>query len=375
MMATKHASFYPRLQRTLTEPEKAYVYAWFTQGGRVFKDAVVVAEVTAPEPLDNSTKFRLYDNGRGADKDPDDGKYSGYFSTFSGKGKYLVRVHVQTQNTTRLGFPRRPHAAIGLGLGSSLNAPSGDRDEDVQEPVPVHSLVKQCGFFSVTTDIFYWQLPPAYVSDLRVTATVPKPNGTLLVQLTWTWPGAHMHIGNASGVIIRASEDKDQLLKNFDNQTQITSVVEGNLDPLPPGSKHVVTIALPSTFASLGGDGEYRWSASIAIRVMNSYGLSSTTSWVVDVSHTALGIETWVTATTGAEETVTTETAAPKDKKDSESSAWFPLMCVGIIILLVAAVLLAAYITAIRKGMDAPNELLTGEASKSQEEPLTKTVG
>ncbi|XP_077547785.1 uncharacterized protein LOC144160039 [Haemaphysalis longicornis] len=252
----------------LTEPEEAIVYATFTQGDRVFKDAVVVAEVSAPEPLDNSTKFRLYDNGR--------------------------------------------------GLGSSLNAPSGDRDEDVQEPVPVHSLVKQCGFFSVTTDIFYWQLPPAYVSDLRVTATVPKPNGTLLVQLTWTWPGAHMHIGNASGVTIRASQDLDQLQKNFDNQTEITSanVVEGNLDPLPPGSKHVITIALPATFASPQSDGEYSWSALIALRVTNSYGRSSKTSYIVDASYTPQGIETWVTATTGAGVTVTTEKAAPTENEE-----------------------------------------------------------
>lgn len=286
---------------------------------------------------------------------------------------------MQTQSATRLGHPTRSHTSALLGLGTSLKAASGDPEKDVQKPVPVLSLVKECGFFSVSGDVFYWKVPPAYVSDLRATTFVPKLNGTLLVQLTWTWPGAHMLTGIASGVTIRASEDKDQLLKNFDNQTEITraDVVEGNLDPLPPGSKHVVTIALPSTFASLEGDGEYRWSASIAIRVTNSYGLSSKTSWVVDVSHTPQGIETWVTATTGAGVTVTTETATPADKEDSESSAWFPVMGVGIIILLVGVALLAAYLTAIRKGMEenARNDVLTGETSKSQEEPLTKTVG
>lgn len=49
------------------DPMDSILYASVTKGGKLFMDAVVYAEVIPQKFPQNSTKFRLYDNGEGTE--------------------------------------------------------------------------------------------------------------------------------------------------------------------------------------------------------------------------------------------------------------------------------------------------------------------
>ncbi|XP_077547790.1 calcium-activated chloride channel regulator 3A-1-like [Haemaphysalis longicornis] len=286
--------------------DEAVVYAKVTKGSRVLLDAVVYAMVTGPnQPY--KTTFRLYDNGEVPDNQADDGTYSGYFSNFTGKGRYTVTAQVTNQNTTRLGDPAAGSGSFfteamfapPTSLAPSLYAASEDPLEDddsivlypnalasrvtttaAAEPVGPFQRVVSGGSFQVTEDIRVTQVPPKEISDLAVADVRPGPNGTLLVQLTWTWPGAHLNSGTASSVEIRASKERAMLKSSFESGTPITesNVLEGNFNPLPPGTKHVVTLSLPEEFSSPQSNGDSNWNVYFAGRVSNSDGLKSTSN-------------------------------------------------------------------------------------------------
>ncbi|KAH9363849.1 hypothetical protein HPB48_020875 [Haemaphysalis longicornis] len=381
------------------QPNEAIVYAKVTKGKQVVLNAVVHAEVTGPKVRGQPHKstFLLLDDGRVPDNHADDGTYSGYFTKFIGKGRYAVSAHVSNQNGTRLAdplggsgsffstpmltlttgcsFPNLTHASNTF-LVASLDAASEYPIDDfivvntttedtnsttpgVSQPVDDFQRVASGGSFQVTEDIVENQVPPGEIRDLTVVDVQPGSNGTLLVQLSWTWPGAHLTAGKASAVRIRASEDYPRLKSSFDNQTEITNanVVVGNLDPLPSGARHVVTVALPAIFATPRSDGESNWSAYLAARVINSDGLSSYTSNIAVASYTPPPITTTVATTTTTPATTTatpattatgaSATDAPNTggfvtgKKDSQSSGVVPSLWAWILIAVAAAVVIA----------------------------------
>ncbi|XP_077546668.1 calcium-activated chloride channel regulator 2-like isoform X1 [Haemaphysalis longicornis] len=437
------------------------VLARVTKGKQVVLKAPVYATVTGPEVngLPHKSTFRLYDDGKVPDVHRNDGWYSGFFMGYAGHGTYYVSVSVSKDPRTRLSpcwdgsgsswdgtestyggvTIRVSDVPIPGGAPSHhidkfplVNTTSEDEDTDTVEGSDLldnFTRTVYVGQIEVTSDIYDEDLPPGPIRDLKVADVQPGSNGMLLVQLTWTWPGAHLITGMASSVTIRASQDFTGLTSNFDNQTAITSanVVAGNLDPLPARTTHVVTIALPATFTSLQSDGHDDCTAQIAIRVTNSYGRSSDTSNVVCAWYADRPVETGVTVKTETEmtvtsqtgvtvttetdvtvtsqtgvtaptetandrnsnrPTVTTETATSStvkihttkkvfaDEEDSESSAWFVLISVCIVILVLAAVLLALYITAVKKRIEenTRDDLLTEKSSKSQAETATETV-
>ncbi|XP_077544752.1 calcium-activated chloride channel regulator 1-like [Haemaphysalis longicornis] len=312
---------------------EAIVYAKVTKGKQVVLNAVVHAEVTGPnvDGKPHKSTFRLYDDGRVPDNHADDGTYSGYFTKFIGKGRYSVSAHVSNQNGTRLADPSGGSgsffstAMLTLTTEASLDAASAYPMDDfiivntttedtnsttpgVSQPVDDFQRVASGGSFQVTEDIVENQVPPGEIRDLTVTDVQPGSNGTLLVQLTWTWPGAHLTAGKVSAIKFRASKEYTTLKSSFDNQTEITNanVVFGSLDPLPSGTRHVVTVALPAIFATPRSDGESNWSVYIAARVTNSDGLSSDTSNIAVASYTPPPVTTTVATTTTTPATTTT---------------------------------------------------------------------
>lgn len=312
------------------QPDEAVVYATVTKGSRVLLDAVVYAVVTGPnQPY--KTRFRLYDNGEVPDTQADDGTYSGYFSNFTGKGRYAVTAQVTNQNTTRLGDPAAGSGSFftkamftpPTSLATSLYAASEDPMEDddsivlypnafashstttgVEQPVGPFQRVVSGGSFQVTEDIRAWQVPPKNISDLAVADVRLGPNDTLLVQLTWTWPGAHLSSGTAASVEMRASKERAMLKSSFESGTPITesNVVEGNLNPRPPGTKHIVTLSLPAEFSSPQSNGDSNWNVYLAARVSNSGGLKSTSN----IAYASF-IPELVPTTVDTSETTTTE--------------------------------------------------------------------
>uniref|UniRef100_A0A6M2CHG6 Putative calcium activated chlorine channel n=1 Tax=Rhipicephalus microplus TaxID=6941 RepID=A0A6M2CHG6_RHIMP len=315
-------------------PDGAVIYAVVTKGTKVVLDAVVFATVYRPKKLNEShtVTIPLYDNGQDPDIKANDGTYSGYFVQFTGKGRYAVTAHVSQQKTTRLAEPPSGSGSFfSTALFSASTAPTMMTAEgttaalELQSEYPISDFemvdstgqatnatgeeavdpferVASGGSFQVTTDLEQKQVPPGDIRDLTVIEVRPGVNNSMVVELTWTWPGAHLTLGNASGVDIRASRKFGELSSAFDKQTNVTDadVVQGNLDPLPPGSKHTVAVYLPRILFTLRSDGASVWSGYLAARVANADGLYSKTSNIVQVFHVSPPVTTTVATTTVA---------------------------------------------------------------------------
>ncbi|XP_077495987.1 calcium-activated chloride channel regulator 1-like [Amblyomma americanum] len=285
------------------------------KGKKLVLNADVTAEVTRPKQAPK-VHVQLNDEGRDPDVQANDGTYSGYFTAFVGKGRYTVTAHVSSHQKARL-VDHKPGSGSTFTITTllaSAQGPDADADYDYTvddfivanttaeeenaassggQEVDPFQRVASGGSFQVTEEILEEQVPPGDIRYLAVTATRPGEKDTLLVTLTWTWPGAHLTSGNASSIEIRASREHTKLNSGFENQVEITkdNVVQGNLDPLPSGSKHQVTLSLPRAFATPRPDGAADWSAYLAARVVNSHGLKSKTSNIVPVSYTLSPVE------------------------------------------------------------------------------------
>ncbi|KAL1420445.1 hypothetical protein MTO96_024269 [Rhipicephalus appendiculatus] len=289
----------------VSKPDEAIIYADVNKGRKAVLDATVVAEVTGPNEPHKST-VQLRDDGRGAiqvyaDVQANDGTYSGYFDEFTGKGRYAVTAHVSSDNRTRVSDPKV--ASGSVYSNTMFPEPSGSSEADTEadheysvddfedddstakvanqtstsvEPAGAFQRVAAGGSFQVTEEIVQSQVPPGDIGDLTVVEVRPGANDTLEAQLLWTWPGAHLMSGNASAVEIRASKDDAKLDSDFEKQEQITmtDVVEGNLDPLPAGSKHKVTFAFATKWATRRPDGAFDWKIFLAARAANSDGMN-----------------------------------------------------------------------------------------------------
>ncbi|XP_077496356.1 uncharacterized protein LOC144107231 [Amblyomma americanum] len=296
-------------------------------------------------------------------------------------------VEVSNQNSTRLAYalsgsdsflaPSFLHATTGAAPGTSFE-PVSDFPElatgypismfeivdDPSDDITDHSTgtaaetmedfqaVADCGSFFVMKDITVNQVPPGK-NWLIKSHAIP---GTFLVQLTWTWPGARLSHGKVSAVVIRAAKFYDDLWDDFENQAEITkaNVVEGNLDPKPPGAKHNVTLSIPRTFCSFQPFEHLDWHFWLAVQVSNSDGLTGT-SFPVSVDcgpppvTTTLAATTKATATRAPTSKVTTtqaEDAAKESIRESDFVAspffWVALSCVAAGIVIVIAVVVSA---------------------------------
>ncbi|KAK8758494.1 hypothetical protein V5799_003873 [Amblyomma americanum] len=165
-----------------------------------------------------------------------------------------------------------------------------------------------------------------------------------------------LHVTTVSAVVIRAAKFYDDLKNDFENQAEITeaNVVEGNLDPKPPGAKENVTLAIPRTFCSFEQYDPLHWHFHLAVQVSNSDGLTSTSN-VVGTSCGPPPVITTVAPTTKATPTraptskVTTtqaEDAAKESIRESDFVAspffWVGLSCIAAAIVIVIAVAVSA---------------------------------
>ncbi|XP_077496563.1 calcium-activated chloride channel regulator 3A-1-like [Amblyomma americanum] len=200
-------------------PVLAKIYADVTKGSKVVLDAEVFAEVIGPIPPHKST-VRLHDDGHDPDVHRNDGTYSGYFTGFTGPGRYSVMCHVSSQNTTRLSYPACGSGSSFATMELSPSDGSGPLPtaeylfsdfalaDNSAEATNAASLAGEAvgplqrsataGAFRVTTNLIEKDVPPGDIRDLSVTEVRRGANDTFLAQLTWTWPGAHLTNGQAS---------------------------------------------------------------------------------------------------------------------------------------------------------------------------------
>lgn len=356
----------------------AVIYAKVTKGKKVVLDAVVFATVYRPKMANepHTVTLPLHDDGRDPDIHANDGTYSGYFVQFTGKGRYAVTAHVSRQKTTRLADPRSgsgsffstalfaasttlrtteteiqagviaPASEYPITAFELVNSTAKATNTTGEEVVEPFERVASGGSFQVTVDIVEKQVPPGDIRDLTLTGVRPAANDSLVVELTWTWPGAHLTYGNASAVEIRVGKEYAKLSSAFEKQTKITTadVVQGNLDPLPPGSKHTVTVSLPRILSTRRPDGALDWSAYLAARVTNAEGLHSKTSNIVQVSHNSPPVTTTVATTTTH---VLTTVPSLTGKQANQSSSFAVSDWVWILIGCVAAAIVVGALLAI----------------------------
>ncbi|XP_077495939.1 calcium-activated chloride channel regulator 3A-1-like [Amblyomma americanum] len=327
-------------------PDTAVVYAKVTKGKKVVLNAAVLAEVYGPNIPHEST-LELHDDGRDPDNHADDGTYSGYFTKFTGKGRYVVKAHISHQKTTQLDYAvggsgcgfdsvllseAAAPSATGLNSASEFNLDdflvvnatgvAASANKTGVEALEPFQRVASGGSFQVTANILENQVPPGDIRDLAAAHVRPGENDTLLVQLTWTWRGAHLTHGNASSVEIRAGKDYVKIQSDFESQIKITkdNMIEGNLDPLPSGALHDVVLSLPNVFATRQ-DGGLRWEAYLAARSTNYDGLKSNTSNVVQLLHTSSPATTTVASTTEVNTPVVTTVGMSTTKEAAVTEA------------------------------------------------------
>ncbi|XP_070397187.1 calcium-activated chloride channel regulator 1-like isoform X2 [Dermacentor albipictus] len=267
------------------QPEDAIIFVDLSKGSHVVLDANVTVVVRNTQRL--SCPARLRDDGKGPDIMADDGTYSGFFTQFTGEGRYAIWAYIYGDNKTshayrRPGFP--PDAKIWDGEGPLppsvpvVLAPDNYTFKDTllgeREPTAPFQRVAYGSYFKVTRDLWQTDVPPGQIRDLKAVDGYVEIDRTAVLRLTWTWPGARMTHGLAAGVEIRGDTSRDNLERDFDSQELLSNVVKGNLDPLPPGSKHDVSIALPRDWeTTTPDDSAFKLTAYVAARVINADGL------------------------------------------------------------------------------------------------------
>nr|XP_050031667.1 calcium-activated chloride channel regulator 1-like [Dermacentor andersoni] len=279
------------VENNVTQPEDAIIFVDLGKGGHVVLDANITAVVRNPQGL--SCPVRLRDNGKDPDILANDGSYSGYFTQFTGKGRYAILVYVYGNNKTShayrtQGFPPNiiPILPWDEEESPATQEPIMELIEDSDDytfkdtllgerkPTNPFQRVAAGAYLKVTSDLRQADVPPGQMSDLKAVEGYVDIDRTPVVRLTWTWPGAHMTHGKAAEVEIRGSTNKENLERDFDSQEHLSTVVKGNLDPLPGGSKQDVMIALPREWGmTTPGDRGYKLEAYLAARVINADGL------------------------------------------------------------------------------------------------------
>ncbi|XP_075560532.1 uncharacterized protein LOC142592757 isoform X3 [Dermacentor variabilis] len=178
---------------------------------------------------------------------------------------------------------------------------------------PTHPFQRITGgaSFKVTRDLRRSDVPPACIMDLRAVEGHVEIDGTPIVRLTWTWPGAHMTHGVAAAVEIRGGNNRGNIETDFDSSEVMSNVMKGNLCPLPAGFTHDVTIALPLNWQTKAhGDKDFVLKAYLAARVINAHGLKSEPSRKVIVE-----VELWNFTEVSSENDEPSVTTVEEDRR------------------------------------------------------------
>ncbi|XP_069498843.1 calcium-activated chloride channel regulator 1-like [Ambystoma mexicanum] len=234
-----------------TFPSPMVVYADVSQGFSPVIGANVIAII---EPhLGEPVILPLDDNGAGADIAKNDGIYSKYFTSFSGNGRYSIKVRVQgKEKSARLGVRiRRSHALYMPGHVENgniqMNPPRPSvSDEDLQTNLEPFSRTASGRSFTVSAvppgslpDMF----PPCTIFDLEAQVTNSK------IELSWTAPGDDLDQGRATRYEVRMSGNPVDLKNTFENTTLIPS---RSMKPQIAGSRETLIFSPEEEDLKLG---------------------------------------------------------------------------------------------------------------------------
>ncbi|CAJ0940304.1 unnamed protein product [Ranitomeya imitator] len=213
-------------------PNPMIAYALVTQG-LLPVTGVKVTAVIEPD-VGNLIYLDLLDNGAGADVVKNDGIYSKYFFSYTGNGRYSLKVRVEGKDGSELVAPTN-RALYMPGYVENgtivMNAPNPiENDTAVDANLGNFSRISSGGSFVVNNvpsgpspDIF----PPEKISDLKA-----KIEGDRIV-LSWTATGDDLDQGAASSYDLRMSTDPKELLDSFNTSLPVKI---SNLIPQVAGS-------------------------------------------------------------------------------------------------------------------------------------------
>ncbi|ERE88788.1 calcium-activated chloride channel regulator 4-like protein [Cricetulus griseus] len=220
---------------TSSFPSPMIVYAEVLQG----YTPIIGAHVTAIiESISGKiTELELLDNGAGADAFKDDGVYSRYFTAYSEKGRYSLKVRADGgANSARRSLQHLSGRAAyipGWVVDGKIegNEPRPETTEDTQPVLENFRRTASGGAFVVSNvssgplpDLY----PPSQITDLQAVRDGEE------ITLTWTAPGDDFDVGKAQQYIIRISENVTDLRDNFDGALQVNTT---NLLPNEANSK------------------------------------------------------------------------------------------------------------------------------------------
>nr|XP_054923964.1 calcium-activated chloride channel regulator 1-like [Dermacentor andersoni] len=294
-----------RMTNTLVRNNSlAIVIVDVTKGKKIVVNATVTAEIT---DLDGATTtLRPRDDGQEPDVYADDGKYTDYYNNIKESGRYILKAYVSGDNV---------NVSCRTACSASSNMPLIMQNNTTGQCSPSHKYPKSC-FPSYNGTFKYKRQRPGeqtvngtwhrvadggsfYLEAHNMSLDPPlKPwkfkaccerlgkNGTLLLELSWNWAGAHLNFGKASSIDIRVSNDSESLKQHFESQEKIdsTNLVEGTLEPGEARTHNVVTMSLPPEWAELTE--EYtRWNLKFAARTTNSLNVTSELSDIAELDY------------------------------------------------------------------------------------------
>lgn len=210
---------------------------------------VVGAKVSATvvTPLGNKVHVPLKDRGDGADVRARDGIYSAFFVHFNRPGRYSVDVEAAGDSETHL-HPSKMNLVSGSHGWNRPKRSATVADSSVTE----FSRYENAGTFVVHSLQRAVVYPPASVRDLRVDSAARIDDGSRLVTVSWTSPGAHLDQDVCTRLQVHAATSPVPLLST-QKADNVHVVVEpdmknGTLTPTIPGVRQVVTFQLPTTW-------------------------------------------------------------------------------------------------------------------------------
>uniref|UniRef100_A0A8C5R7S7 VWFA domain-containing protein n=1 Tax=Leptobrachium leishanense TaxID=445787 RepID=A0A8C5R7S7_9ANUR len=221
---------------TNKHPDPMIIYASVSQGFM----PVIGVNVTAI--IESSTgkisTLQLLDNGAGADIVKNDGVYSKYFTSFTDKGRYSLKVYVESdENKSRLVLPRNRALYIpGYVENGEIHVnPSRPEIEEENLKLGAFSRAASGGSF-VMEDI-----PPGGYQDVykpdKIMDLEAKINEQM-IELFWTATGDDLDQGHASSYDLRLSTNLRELRDRFDNCTQVNI---SSVTPQEAGSSETFT--------------------------------------------------------------------------------------------------------------------------------------
>ncbi|CAH2311119.1 epithelial chloride channel -like, partial [Pelobates cultripes] len=204
---------------TNNPPNPMIIYASVSQGLMPVKGAKVTAIIESA--TGRVSTVELLDNGAGADIVKNDGVYSRYFTDFTDKGRYSLKVRVESDdNKSQLVVPKNRALYVPGYIENGMIHMNPTRPEVKDEDLSLGafsrtssggSFILESAPSSSQPDVY----KPEKIMDLE--ANIEDQ----MITLTWTATGDDLDKGNASRYDLRMSTDLKGLRENFINATQV----------------------------------------------------------------------------------------------------------------------------------------------------------